>query len=220
MAGIAALPSRVTTKGPTVSDPHPRRLSGHLRRNVVAYVALVVAFSFSPVPSMAAGLVKTSDIADGAVTRPKLAANSVNSGKVANESLTSADLKNGGINGSDLNLFNDSQCTGETVQGTAIINADPAVPDDYTTNWIGYPHSCTGQPVMVKRTGKGFYWVNFGSSSPSRLAVVSGTINVDTFGFPNVVAGVSYSGSPGRFVVQIVGMDGSNVDSDFTILVY
>ena len=65
----------------------PRRLGGHLRRHGIAYAALTVALSFSPVPSMAADLVTTGDIANGAVTRPKLAADSVVSTKIVNDSI-------------------------------------------------------------------------------------------------------------------------------------
>lgn len=77
---------------------HARRLGGHLRRHSVAYVALIGMVALSPVPSMAAGLVTSDQIANGAVTRPKLAADSVDGAKVVNESLTGADIKNGTIN--------------------------------------------------------------------------------------------------------------------------
>jgi len=82
-------------------QPSSRTL-GHLRRNVVAYVALVAAFALSPVPSMAAELVTTGDIANGAVTQPKLAADSVVGGKIVNESVTGVDIKDGTIGAADV----------------------------------------------------------------------------------------------------------------------
>ena len=178
--------------------------------------------AFSPVPSMAADLVTTADIANGAVTRPKLAVDSVVSAKVLNDSITASDIKdgtvgtgdikNGSVKGEDLNLFNDNQCTGETVQATAIVNADPAVPDVSTTDWIGYVHSCSGEEVRMWRPALGTYLVDFGVSNPSRLAVVS---TVD----PAVTAGVE-NVSNGLFRVKLTDREGTFSDTDFTILAY
>lgn len=79
-----------------------RHLGGHLRRHGIAYAALTVAFSFSPLPAMAADLVTTGEIANGAVTQPKLAADSVVSGKILNESVSGVDIKNGTVGSADL----------------------------------------------------------------------------------------------------------------------
>ncbi|WP_183101043.1 hypothetical protein [Nocardioides pelophilus] len=79
-----------------------RHLGGHLRRHGIAYAALTVAFSFSPMPSMAADLVTTGEIANGAVTQPKLAADSVVGGKILNETVTGVDIKNGAVGSGDL----------------------------------------------------------------------------------------------------------------------
>jgi hypothetical protein len=57
-----------------------RRLGGHVRRHSLAYAVLALAVSISPAPSMAAELINSEDIANGAVTQPKLAADSVVSG--------------------------------------------------------------------------------------------------------------------------------------------
>jgi hypothetical protein len=48
------------------------RLGRHLRHNLVAYIALVVALTMTPIPSFAKGLVGTAGIKNGAVTTKKL----------------------------------------------------------------------------------------------------------------------------------------------------
>lgn len=78
-------------------DRFHRRLGGHLRRHSIAYAVLTLAVSISPAPSIAAELVNTADIANGAVTQPKLGADSVVSGKILNETIGGVDVKNGSI---------------------------------------------------------------------------------------------------------------------------
>ena len=187
---------------------------------------------------MAADLVTTEEIANGAVTTPKLAADSVVGGKILNETVSGPDIKNdsvggadvrdgsiggidvanGSLTGQDINLFNDNQCNGETVQGTAIVNADPAVPTEYTTNWIGYAHSCMGFVVKVKRFSVGLYGVNFGFGHPSKLALVTPVANP---GAP-VVPAYAMVGDLGLgdFVVALRDRDGNAVDVDFQIMTY
>jgi hypothetical protein len=80
-----------------MSDRLSRRLGGHLRRHGIAYAALTAALSFSPLPSMAADLVTTGDIANGAVTTPKLAGDAVTSAKIDNGAITKGDLQNGSV---------------------------------------------------------------------------------------------------------------------------
>ena len=72
---------------------------GHLRRNIVAYVALFAALggtSYAAV-SLKPGSVKSAALANGAVTHAKLARNSVTSINVKKGSLTSANFKPGTI---------------------------------------------------------------------------------------------------------------------------
>jgi len=78
------------------------RLGDHFRRHSFGYAVIVLTLSLSPLPSMAADLVTTGDIANGAVTRPKLAANSVVSGKIENGTVSGADLKNASVGTADL----------------------------------------------------------------------------------------------------------------------
>jgi hypothetical protein len=266
-----ALAPRVSTKGRTMSDARSRRLAGHFRRHGIAYAALTVAFSFSPVPSMAADLVTTAEIANGAVTQPKLAADSVVSGKILNESINGSDIKNGAvtgkdvlddtitsadihsinssdielgslagplfeegavgsyeiangsIKGDDLNLFNDNQCTGETVQGTALIDTHPSMPYQWTTSYVAYGHSCTGATVRVRRAAEGVYVVDFGDTFPGRLAVIQVT---GPYAGPVPTFTVKHSEN-GQFVVEQrypyddSVFEGQWIDAmDFAILVY
>jgi hypothetical protein len=85
-----------------MSDRITRRLGGHLRRNGISYAALAGVLALSPVPSMAADLVTTDEIANGAVTGPKLATGSVYSFTVADGSLKTADIKDGNVTYDDL----------------------------------------------------------------------------------------------------------------------
>jgi hypothetical protein len=83
----------VPTKGPPHATRVHSRLGGHIRRHGVAYAAMAVAVSFSPVPSMAADLVTTAEIKNRAITGQKLGANSVSSAKVANGTIRGADVR-------------------------------------------------------------------------------------------------------------------------------
>jgi hypothetical protein len=61
-------------------------------RNIVGYVALLIAVSMTPLPSWAAATIGTSDIQKGAVTTPKIAANAVKSGKINNGTIKKVDI--------------------------------------------------------------------------------------------------------------------------------
>ncbi|KAA1417945.1 hypothetical protein F0U44_15020 [Nocardioides humilatus] len=77
-------------------------LGAHLRRQRAVYAFIGLALYVSPVPSMAAALVTTDQIANSAITTPKLAVDSVISTRILDESITSGDIKNGTIAGVDL----------------------------------------------------------------------------------------------------------------------
>lgn len=94
-------------------------IAGHLRRNLVAYLALMIAFAFSPVPSWATGKIGTKQlknnavsaakikngavtgakIKDGAVSAEKLAPGAVSGDRLANGSVTSSNVLDGAITG-------------------------------------------------------------------------------------------------------------------------
>ncbi len=99
--------------------------------------------------------------------------------------------------------------------GTAAINADPAVPSTYNSDWVGWAHSCTGEQVRVARFGKGQYKVDFGDSSPAQLAIASASV-------PNgAPAGITVSNyDVGTFTVFLHDGSGHEVDADFSILAY
>lgn len=87
-----------------VQKPPTRRarLGRHLRRNLVAYVALGVAVSMSPLPAYAATMIGTGQIKNGAVTTPKLAAAAVKAPKLAANSVNSSKIQDGKIQKVDL----------------------------------------------------------------------------------------------------------------------
>jgi hypothetical protein len=69
-----------------------RRVTRHLRHNVIGYVALLVALSLTPIPGWAAATIGTADLQDSAVTARKLARNAVRSPKIKNGTVRKVDL--------------------------------------------------------------------------------------------------------------------------------
>lgn len=70
----------------------------HLRRNLVAYIAIVIAVAMTPIPSQAVGsLVGTSQIKNGAVTAKKIKNGAVKTTKVSDGAITAAKLGSGSV---------------------------------------------------------------------------------------------------------------------------
>jgi hypothetical protein len=155
-----------------MSDRAHRRLGGHVRRHSVAYVALVGMFALSPVPSMAAALVTTDQIANGAVTRPKLAADSVDGAKVVNEALTGADIKNGTINPAEL---------ADAAKGAKVVRYD-----------LG-DHNFSETDLVVQLPGTWSAGTVAGSSWSATLVYTDGLDEGDALSF--VVPGPAISGA-------------------------
>jgi hypothetical protein len=119
----------------------------HLRRNIVAYVALFAALSAG---AYAAGLkknsvgskqiktaaVKDAEIASGAVSAAKLAAGSVDGGKVADGSLKGADIDEGSL--------------GEVPNAADATNADNATNATNATNAVNAEDADTVGGASVK----------------------------------------------------------------------
>lgn len=152
---------------------------GHLRRNVIAYVALLAAFALSPVPSMAAELVTTGDIANGAVTQPKLAADSVVGGKIVNESVTGVDIRNGTIGAADvapLQWHNFTLINGWTnangalrppawaIDGQGVIHLRGAIKDGSTTSFARLPASVRPSTYVYVAT-------SLAAAKPGRIVI-------------------------------------------------
>lgn len=150
------------------------------------------------------------DIKNSSVAGIDVADGSLTGADVADGGLRGADIADGSVTGLDLDLFDDNQCTLETVLGTASVNADPAVPDLYTDQWLAWQHSCSGATVQVKRLSVGYYYVKFSNSA--RLAVVSATGGIAIPVVRNTAAG--------EFQISLYTPDLLNTDTDFTILAY
>ena len=97
---------------------------GHLRQNLVAYLALVVALSTGSAYAAAA-------IANGSVTTKKLANNAVTSTKLKNNSVKSIDIKSGTVNSDDIGTnavssleIGDSSVTTVDIQDETLLSAD------------------------------------------------------------------------------------------------
>ena len=97
-----------------------KRMGGHMRTNVVAYVALFIAlggvsaFAADKITSkdiaknavkskhIKASAVKTGDVADGAITTPKLADGAVTTPKIAGSAVTGAKVQDGSLGAGDV----------------------------------------------------------------------------------------------------------------------
>ncbi len=98
----------------------------HLRSNIVAYLALVVALSTGTAYAAA-------QIANGSVTTKKLAKNAVTSNKVKNDAIKGRDIKNGSVGFFDIGdgavssgeIFNGS-VRSEDIQNDTITRSDIA----------------------------------------------------------------------------------------------
>jgi hypothetical protein len=76
-----------------------KRVAGHLRANLVGYVALFAALGGTSYAAtqLAPGSVTTRSLANGAVTHAKLSANSVGANDLIKRSLTAADFRPGAL---------------------------------------------------------------------------------------------------------------------------
>jgi len=80
----------------------PHRFIAHLGRQKMTYAVVALALYISPVPAMAAELVGTADLENGAVTTPKLATDSVTSTKIVDDTITRSDIRDGAITGTEI----------------------------------------------------------------------------------------------------------------------
>jgi hypothetical protein len=172
---------------------------------------------------IADGTIGGIDVRDGGITNVDIRDGSVGSADMLDGSVSSVDVRDGSLTGADIDLFNDNTCNLETILGTAIINADIAVPDTYNSDWLGWAHSCTGEPVQVRRLSAhegspGQYYVRFGANNPARLAMAtinSPSVSLRDEGFITVI-----NVGPGEFYVATVNNNRVGVDRDFSILAY
>jgi hypothetical protein len=74
-----------------------RRFLGHVRHNVIGYLALLVALTMTPVPAFAAQAVASS-IGNGSVTTQKLHTGAVTTAKIHHKAVTTSRLADGAVN--------------------------------------------------------------------------------------------------------------------------
>lgn len=103
------------------------RLGRHLSRNIVAYVALLVAVSMTPLPAWAAATIGTAQIKNGAVTTPKLKGGAVTSPKIKARAVKSAKIADNAVTGAKIadNAVAGAKIADNAVSGAKI--ADDAV---------------------------------------------------------------------------------------------
>lgn len=124
------------------------RIGKHLRRNVVAYIALMLAVTMSPLPSWAAGKIGTSDIKNGAVTTKKLAGSAVKGSKIKDGSVGTADLANGAVTSGK--LADGAVVAGKLGTIVEVVAASGTVADGATA---GVTATCPDGSVLI---GGGF----------------------------------------------------------------
>ena len=133
------------------------RIIGHLGRQKMTYAVVALAVYISPVPAMAAELVGTADIANGAVTAPKLAADSVTTSKIVDDTITRNDIREGTITGAEVadlewhnfNLLNGwvsangvgLRTPGWAIDAEGVLHLRGAIKDGSTTAFARIPAS-------------------------------------------------------------------------------
>jgi hypothetical protein len=78
------------------------RLGHHLRRNLVAYLALFIAVSMTPLPSWAAGQITSKQIKNNTIKSVDVKNNNLQGVDIADGSLSGADVADGAIATADL----------------------------------------------------------------------------------------------------------------------
>jgi hypothetical protein len=150
-----------------------------------------------------------------------LKATKADAADTADSALTAknADLLDG-ISSEDLTK---RACTSQTgaVKGFARVNASTSFADQYTTNGVENPYSCSGGAVEVARVGLGHYEVRFnGNGSLIGSANVMALYNQG--GNPSYTGAVSlHRMGPGQFEVYVYNTQGgAAVDVPFVIQVF
>lgn len=95
--------ARSVGSGPRLFRRAASALGGHMRGNVVAYVALFFALTGTATALSGSNTVFSDDIVNGQVKRGDLAPNAVSTSRVADESLLGSDVRAGSLSGSDVN---------------------------------------------------------------------------------------------------------------------
>jgi len=148
------------------------------------------------VPSIAADLVTTSDIANGAVTQPKLAADSVVGGKIANESVAGTDIKNGTVGNADL---------ADAAKGAKVIRYDLGA-HNFGTLWFlarQLPGTWDGDVVMSSSWSAGMYAVGEGYYAVPGPGAGGGQIDYRLKILDNGVVRIESTGTGGEDYLHI-----------------
>jgi hypothetical protein len=177
-----------------------KRVAGHLRANLVGYVALFAALGGTSYAAtqLAPGSVTTRSLANGAVTHAKLSANSVGANDLIKRSLTAADFRPGAL----LNALSGLKGAGGRGGLKVTAGAKGAVGP------AGPPGADGNSSIVMRARGSGTTTGPHGASTPVPLSGASWTqdandVNLLT-GSMTITIPSSCTGSFGNGVVLSV----------------
>lgn len=142
-----------------------KSLGRHLRRNLVAYIALTVALTMTPLPSQAALLIGTKNIKNGAVTAKKIAPGAVKNVKIRDGAVTGAKIAAGSVTASKLGTIVVVTADSADVADGNTAGATATCPAGSVVIGGGYDSGGNATPWRVQRSYKtGNGWRAFGTN--------------------------------------------------------
>ncbi len=107
-----------TDQNPDAQAALPTRLWRHFKRQFVAYVAVIIALSMSPLPSYAAAKFGTNRLKNNAVTSAKIKDGAVTSADLAAGAVQNANLGDGSVTASKLGTITERTTSVVVINGT------------------------------------------------------------------------------------------------------
>ncbi len=182
---------------------------------LVAVVALVLSLTGG---AIAAALIDTGDIKNGAVTKKKLHKNSVNSKKVKNKTLKAKDFAEGQLEQGVQGI--------QGLKGDKGDKGDPGAPGAPATKlWAVVDGDGAGEGTLIRGSGvvavskdaEGQYSVTFNQAVDTCAYVGSPDRAI-----PDRTVSVSTSGAPSPEIIRVetgLSSSGANADANFDLIV-